>query len=140
MAYEICPICFLRLKDERCTHKFDLNCIITWKIHTFTTCRCTFTTCRTLLQIHDLIHVAESGSYEDVKMLLEKGADVSYTRHPKGLTALIWATIRGHLEIVKLLLERGASASYKEFHGNTALMLAATFGHLEIMKLLTENE
>ena len=63
--------------------------------------------CRTLLQVQNMFDVVRSGSYEDVKLLLEKGADV-YQKDNRGDTALILAARSGRLEIVLLLLDKGS--------------------------------
>ena len=59
---------------------------------------------------------------ENVKLLLKNGADVN-TRDEQDMTALMWASERGHTEMVKLLLENGAHVNAKDVYGYTALMM-----------------
>ena len=51
--------------------------------------------------------LARDGHLEIVKLLVDKGADVSH-KNNRGDTALIWATNGGHSDIVKILVENGA--------------------------------
>jgi len=75
----------------------------------------------------DLIHAAEKGDTETVKMLLNKGADVN-AKDKDGETALMYAAQKGHTEIVEILLINGADINAKDKDGNTALILAAAWG------------
>jgi hypothetical protein len=53
------------------------------------------------------------------------------------MTALMWASERGHLGIAQLLVEKGANVNAaKTDDGYTALMLASVFGHLETVRFL----
>ncbi|XP_071109941.1 uncharacterized protein [Haliotis cracherodii] len=82
------------------------------------------------------IHLAaESGSSETVKLLLDKGADVS-TQDDDGKTPLHMAAPRGSSETVKLLLDHGADVSTQDKDSKTPLHLAATSGSSETVKLL----
>ena len=144
MTSKECPICLNPLKDgvvltTSCKHEFHEICLREWK-NANANARFIFTCpmCRSLLQLQDLFDVIGTGSYEDVKLLLEKGMDISQTNY-HGDTALMWAALGGNLEIVKLLLEKGADVSHKNTYGDTALIWVARSGHLEIVKLLLEN-
>ena len=55
---------------------------------------------------------AMKGHIEVVKLLLDKGADISVA-HADGWTPLNAAATRGHLEVVKLLLDKGADYNAK---------------------------
>jgi len=59
---------------------------------------------------------------ENVKLLLKNGADVN-ARDKQDMTALMWASERGHTEMVKLLLENGADVNANNNDGQTALMV-----------------
>ena len=135
---EECSICLKPLKDDvlttSCQHEFHDNCLREWKNKTISfTCPL----CRSSLQLHDLFDVIETGSYEDVKLLVGLGADLS-RRNSDGDTVLIYAARKGHLEIVMLLVEKGADVSHQNNKGYTALIRAANNGHSEIVKLLVE--
>ena len=76
---------------------------------------------------------------EVVKLLLEKGADLSVAS-ADGWTPLNAAADSGHLEVVKLLLDKGADVSVASADGWTPLYSVASNGHLEVVKLLLEKE
>jgi ankyrin repeat protein len=80
----------------------------------------------------ELINAAKNGDLENVKVLLENGADV----HAENDDALLWASSNGHVEVVKLLLENGADPHAKN---DAALRWASEYGRVEIVKLLLEN-
>jgi ankyrin repeat protein len=82
-------------------------------------------------KIH-LIFATMKGSVEDVKDLLEKGANV----HTNNDNALRIASKNGNLEIVKLLLDNGADVNAKKLFDSEALINASEKGNLEIVKLL----
>ena len=55
-----------------------------------------------------LMRASEAGRVDEVRRLLESGADV-HERYPElGFTALMLASWRGHIDIVKLLLKAGS--------------------------------
>jgi ankyrin repeat protein len=85
-----------------------------------------------------LIAAAKKGNVEEVKALLEQGADVNAT-NMAGETPLIWASLKGHTETVKVLVEKGADVNIVSKNGNTALTLAAGWGRAEAVKILLEH-
>jgi hypothetical protein len=77
------------------------------------------------------------GNVENVRALLDGGADVNYANH-KGVTALQKAALKGYAGIVKLLLERGADVNARQDSGTTALIISAAKGHADVVKALLE--
>ncbi|MDE1976010.1 MAG: ankyrin repeat domain-containing protein [Elusimicrobia bacterium] len=75
-----------------------------------------------------LMRAARAGRADEVRTLLNRGADVN-AANAEGSTALVFAAQAGSLPVIKLLLAAGApasgSAAYK------ALMLSAAYGHPE---------
>jgi predicted Fe-Mo cluster-binding NifX family protein len=74
-----------------------------------------------------------------VKLLLEKGADVTVVNN-RGGTPLISASYNGHIDMVKLLLERGADVTVADNVGWTPLNAASSRGHVDVVKLLLEKD
>jgi ankyrin repeat protein len=88
-----------------------------------------------------LIEAAISGDVALAEKLLAEGADVNAMARGKyGITALMWASMRGHTETVKLLLSNGAKINATGKLRDTALMEAAAKGHTETVKLLLSND
>ena len=77
-------------------------------------------------------------SFDEVKALLKKGADVNAS-NKYGDTALMMAVYNGHLEVVKYWAECGVDVNASDKHGRTALMKAAIWGHLDVVKYLVEH-
>ena len=86
----------------------------------------------------DLLNEASWGRTENVKLLLESGADVN-TRDTNGDTPLITAAFMGFNETIKLLLEKGADVNAKNNLGSTALMEAATMNRPEAVEILLKR-
>lgn len=85
-----------------------------------------------------LIDAAMSGSVDQVKALLDDGADVD-SKDDFGLTPLIYAASLGYTDLVKLLIERGADVRYKDETGATALKAATSAGHTSVIDLLKKE-
>ena len=81
-----------------------------------------------------LMYAALTGDVDQVKKLLQQGADVNAVGD-YGQTALISAA-RGSAAVVQLLLDKGAKVNAGDKSGWTPLMSAARFGTAETMGLL----
>ncbi len=86
-----------------------------------------------------LLNAAERGFLEQVKDLLDEGANVNAGDSIFKQTALMKAASNGYLKVVELLLDRGADINAKDQQSTTALMYAASDGRLEVVKLLLER-
>ena len=80
---------------------------------------------------------ANAGKAEEVKGLLERGADVE-ARDEDGATALHKAANAGKAAVVKLLLEYGADVEAQNEKERTALHVAAEVDKAAVVKLLLE--
>jgi uncharacterized protein YecT (DUF1311 family) len=86
-----------------------------------------------------LLKAAKKGSLEEVKTLLEKGADVNAKDQGDYLTVLMYAALSGNLELVKHLVNRGADVNARDKDDKTALMTAAAKGDLEAARFLLDS-
>ena len=84
-----------------------------------------------------IIKASENNEIEDVKRLLEAGADPNF-QDKCGSTALIWASKTGNIEIVRVLFEAGADLNLQNRWGNTALIIASRYTVEETVKILLE--
>ena len=107
------------------------------------------------------LEAIKEGSLKTVYELLEKQPDLLNAKDEKGVSALLWASYRGHGEITDLLVRKGVNLNIFEAatlgstekvqrylegdpslalefsaDGFTALGLASFFGHVEIATLL----
>lgn len=84
-----------------------------------------------------LIEAAKEGNVKKVEELLKKsGVNLNEKDSGSGMTALMWASYKGHEKVVKLLLEYGAKVDEKDNHGRTAFEWAHDFGQKNIFKPL----
>ncbi|KAL7949328.1 hypothetical protein V8C42DRAFT_350993 [Trichoderma barbatum] len=79
-----------------------------------------------------------------VKLLIEKGADISVNEH--GRTPLLWAAKQGHESITRLLLEVEADTEVKadieakdNTYGQTSILMATSNRRVTALKLLLQN-
>ena len=86
----------------------------------------------------ELGEAAARGDLEQVKRLLDKGANV-IAHNREGATPLMRAAEKGHLDVVKLLLRKGAPVNGKSSDNVTPLMYAARGGNLKAVKLLLDK-
>ena len=85
-----------------------------------------------------MIDACYLGELEIVIKLLQEGASVN-AKDEVGVSALSYASDRGHNEIVELLLTHGANVNARSDIGSTPLMNAAFMGHYKIVRLLIEH-
>ena len=90
----------------------------------------------------ELLKAVEEGNFQEVKRLIESGADVNRRnlyKNQRNVTALHTAVKFGFLEIVKYLLERSANINCKNEWGETVVHVAVESGSLEMVKYLVEH-
>ena len=97
-----------------------------------------------------LLQACASGHVEIVKLLLEKGAEVTYQTRPKKNISLHFAALHGHLGVIKLLVKHvqdqdvldGRHISLSQFiemanqDGHTALIHSASANQVECARYL----
>jgi len=103
-----------------------------------------------------MIKAAEEGNLEEVKRLLDGGADINaglctdtereLTRLSKahgnenarnrGITSLYRAAEKGHVAVIELLVARGVEVDWPEEHDETPLLAAARNGQLAAVEAL----
>ena len=84
-----------------------------------------------------LHYAAASGNAVEVRLLVDRGADVN-AQDANGWSPLHFAAQASSGECTDVLLRAGANATLKDSHGNTALFRAvfASNGEGEVIKLL----
>jgi len=82
-----------------------------------------------------LLEASLKGQLEEVKLLIEVGADVN-VKDEFGYTPLMEASTNDQIEVIKLLIESGADVNAKNKFKNTALARAYMYGYEEIFDLL----
>jgi len=85
-----------------------------------------------------LLSAAGSGDLQELKRLLNRGADIKAQDY-KEWTPLHEAAYWNHLNVVKELLDRGANIDAQSNHGFTALHMAANRNHLNVVKELLDR-
>lgn len=85
-----------------------------------------------------LIDAAQKGDIDNVKILLDKGADIN-AKDKEGRTALITAAMNGHPVTMKLLLNRGAEINIKDKENKTALIRAAANDNPATVQILLDR-
>ena len=77
-------------------------------------------------QNSDLLSAVENGALDDVKKLLDCGADVN-AKNELGRTPVHLAVHRGDLKLVQLLAQRGGDVNAKDNEGRTPALFAVHF-------------
>jgi len=67
-----------------------------------------------------LIQAAKDGHFDDVRRLVEQGADVNYSDIPP----FLWASFKGYKDIVRYLLDNGGNVNHDKF-GEVSLLMDA---------------
>ena len=86
-----------------------------------------------------LLKATESGKADEIKELLDAGADINGLVIGDG-TALIVAAREGHKNIVELLLSRGADPNLAAAGDGSPLIMAAREGNDAVVELLISKE
>lgn len=76
---------------------------------------------------------------EQLKILLDKGADINAVSKDRGYSAVMDAVWRKDYEIAKILIEKGADLNIMSSDGQPILVLAVGNGNAKIVKLLIES-
>jgi ankyrin repeat protein len=100
-----------------------------------------------------LHQAAQTGNFENVRSMLQRGANVNAISSSNGAIPLHYAAEGGHLGIAQLLIQAGADVNARailrqvdihtgrqrlEGRGNTPVFIAAAEGHLAVVKFLLE--
>lgn len=93
-------------------------------------------------QVTPLHKAVRKGQLEDVRALLDKGAEVNAAIAKRTIrwhrleTPLETAIRNGYVDIAKLLIERGANVNARMANGETLLHLAVRVNDVELVRLL----
>eukprot|EP00118_Oscarella_pearsei_P001695 m.8179 g.8179 ORF g.8179 m.8179 type:complete len:255 (+) comp20397_c0_seq2:122-886(+) len=85
-----------------------------------------------------LLSAAFHGRTDIAKLLIEEGADVSYSDAEGSQCPLCLAAFGGHVEICKILVEAGAWMDWQKPDGGTALISAAFKGNVDVAEVLLQ--
>ena len=86
----------------------------------------------------ELISASESGNLEDVRELIENGANVNLA-DSYGKTPLMYASENGYPEVVETLINGGANVNVKDEYHESALMYASANGHIRVVEALIKH-
>ena len=86
----------------------------------------------------ELIRNCVEGNTEEVKRLVDEGADVNVQNTDEGYitSPLLSATGGNHLDVIKLLVDKGAKIEYEDL---SALMMACVYGNVHTVKFFIER-
>ena len=88
--------------------------------------------------IREVLECARYGELDDLRALLDSGAEATASDARSGTSALHNAAANGHVDVVALLVDRGARCE-PNANGNTPLHWAALNGHAAVVALLLER-
>jgi ankyrin repeat protein len=86
-----------------------------------------------------LVMAAQNGNLEDVKLLMEAGANI-HARTGLGVNAMAMAALLGHADVVAYLIDKGSDVDERFGNGSTALEAAAMTGQTEVVKTLIAKQ
>lgn len=86
----------------------------------------------------ELLAASKDGDIEEIKRLIDSGADVNARDLDTWQTPLHWAPIWGQTDMAKILIDAGADVNARDDYERTPLYLAANNGHTDIVKLLID--
>ncbi|MFB4324240.1 ankyrin repeat domain-containing protein [Paenibacillus sp. BR1-192] len=86
-----------------------------------------------------LIESAEQGNTEQVRQLLQSGANIDATDE-QGRTAVMAATYRNHVDTVDALIQAGADINIRDHQLNNVFLYAGAEGMLDILRLAIDAD
>ncbi|MBY0158545.1 ankyrin repeat domain-containing protein [Cytobacillus firmus] len=86
-----------------------------------------------------LIESAEQGNTEQVRQLLQSGANIDATDE-QGRTAVMAATYRNHVDMVDALIQAGADINIRDHQLNNVFLYAGAEGMLDILRLAIDAD
>jgi ankyrin repeat protein len=86
-----------------------------------------------------LVAAANDGDLEQVRVLLQRGANVNYQIFDTGTTPLIAAARKGHVHVATALLAAGANINAIDHDVGAALYWAAFEGQQDMVKFMLER-
>ncbi|WP_456290488.1 ankyrin repeat domain-containing protein [Paenibacillus sp. AK002] len=86
-----------------------------------------------------LIESAEQGNTEQVRQLLQSGANIDAT-DDQGRTAVMAATYRNHVDTVDALIQAGADINIRDHQLNNVFLYAGAEGMLDILRLAIDAD
>ncbi|GIP04713.1 hypothetical protein J28TS4_31200 [Paenibacillus lautus] len=86
-----------------------------------------------------LIESAEQGNTEQVRQLLQSGANIDATDE-QGRTAVMAATYRNHVDTVDALIQAGADINIQDHQLNNVFLYAGAEGMLDILRLAIDAD
>ncbi|KIE04651.1 Uncharacterized protein NF27_GZ00110 [Candidatus Jidaibacter acanthamoeba] len=86
----------------------------------------------------ELITAVEFKNYNEVNLLINRGADVNF-QDSKGRTALMCAALKERIDIAQILIENGADINAMNNYYQSALLIAAQKGNIAFIKMFIEE-